>query len=48
MRNPVHHDLDRNRDLLLDLLGDVSRPLRDDLHVVVGDVGISLHREVMK
>ena len=40
VRHAVHHDLQRNRDLLLHLLGGDSRPLRDDLHVVVRDVGI--------
>ena len=43
-----HLDLDRNRDLLLDLLRGTSRPLRNDGHVVVRDVGIGLHRQVVK
>ncbi len=47
-RNPVHHDFERNGDLLLDLFGGDSRPLRDDLDVVIGDVGISFHGEIVE
>jgi hypothetical protein len=45
MWNAVHYDLERDRDLLLDLLRRDSRPLRDDLNVVIGDVRIGLHRQ---
>ena len=48
MRNAVHHDFERNRDLLLHLLGGDSRPLRDDLDVVVRDVGIGFDRKLME
>jgi hypothetical protein len=41
-------DLERDRDLLLDLFGRNSWPLRDDLDVVVGDVGIRLDRQLVK
>ena len=41
----VHRGLNWNRHLLLDLLGGDSRPLRDDIDVVVGYVGIGLHRK---
>ena len=34
--------------LLLDLFGGAAGPLRDDLHVVVGDVGVSLNRQVVE
>ncbi len=43
MRYPgsaVHHVFERYRDLLLDLLRRDSRPLRDDLHIVVRHVRI--------
>ena len=42
VRDAVHDDFQRNRDLLFDLFRGNSRPLRDDLHVVVGHVGIGL------
>ena len=45
---PVHHDFDRNRDLLLDLFGRAARPLRDHLDVVVRDVGIGFHRQIVE
>src|ERR1017187_3455566 len=48
VRHTVHHDLKRNRDLLLHLLGGDSRPLRDDLNVIVRDVGISLNGKSME
>ncbi len=44
----VHHDLQRDGDLLLDLLGGDTRPLRDNLHVVVGYVGVRFHRQGME
>ena len=47
-RDAVHHDFEGNRDLLLDLFGRHSGPLRDDLDVVVGHVGVSLHRKLME
>ena len=40
VRDAVHRGFKRNRDLLLDLLGGDSRPLGDDLNVVVGHVRI--------
>jgi len=48
MRNAVHHDLERNRNLLFDLLRRDSRPLGNDLDVVVGYVGISLNRQPLE
>ena len=45
VRNAVHHDFERNGDLLLHLFGRNAGPLGDDLDVVVGDVGIGLHRK---
>jgi hypothetical protein len=46
--NSVHHDFQRNRDLLLDLLRGNSRPLRDDLDVVVGNVRIRFDGQLVK
>ena len=48
MRNSIHLDFDRNRDLLLHLLGGPAGPLRDDGCVVVRDIGIGLDGQVMK
>src|SRR5208337_3161019 len=48
VRHTVHHDLQRNGDLLLDLLGRDSRPLRYDLHVIVRDVGIGFHGKLVE
>jgi hypothetical protein len=41
-------NLDGNRYLLLHFLGGVARPLADDRHVVVGDVGIGLNRQAVE
>ena len=43
VRDAVHHDFKRNRDLLFDLLRRNPGPLSDDLDVVVGYIGISLN-----
>ena len=40
--------LDRNGDLLLDFFGGAAGPLRDDLDVVVGYVGIRFHRQIVE
>src|ERR1039458_1823066 len=48
VRNSVHLDFDRNGDLLLNLFGRPARPLRDDGYIVIGDIGISLNRKVVK
>ena len=37
-----------NRDLLFHLLGGTAGPLGDDRHIVVGDIGIGFHRQVVK
>ncbi len=37
-----HLDLNRHRDLALDLFSAAARPLGNDLHIVVGYVGVSL------
>src|SRR5271155_587140 len=46
MGDAVHHDFERNRDLLLDLFRRNPRPLSDNFDVVVGYVGISLNGKV--
>ena len=48
VRDAVHHGFERNRDLLLDLLGGNSGPLSDDFDVVVGHVGIGLDRQIVE
>ena len=47
-RDAVHRDFERNRDLLLDLFGGDSRPLGDDLNVIVGHVGIGFNGKSVK
>ena len=44
----VHLRLDRDGDLLLDLLGCASGPLRDDPDVFVGHIGIGFDRQIVK
>ena len=48
MRHTVELDFEWNRDLLLDFFGGVARPLRDDLRVGVGNVGIGFDRQIVK
>src|SRR6516165_4233745 len=48
LRNTVHGDFQRNGDLLFHLLGRDSRPLGNDLHIVVGDVGVGLDRQALE
>ena len=48
VRNAVHDDFQRNGDLLLDLLGRNSRPLGDDLDVVVRHVGIGFDGKLVE
>src|SRR5271165_1720406 len=48
MRDAVHLDFDGNCDLLLDLLRGPARPLRNDLHPSVGDIGIGFDRQVVE
>ena len=48
MRDAVHHDLERNRDLLFDLFRRNPRPLRNDLYVVVGYIGIGLNGQPLE
>src|ERR1700677_3109950 len=48
MWNAVHYDLERNRDLLLDLFRRNPRPLGNDLDVVIRHVRIGLNRKVVE
>jgi hypothetical protein len=48
MGDAIQFHLERNRDLLFDLFGSVTRPLRDDLRVGVGDVGICFDGQGME
>src|ERR1700686_2166655 len=46
--NPVQGDFEPDGDLLFDLFGGMAGPLRDDLRVSVGDVGIGLDGQIAK
>ena len=48
VRDAVHHDFDRDGDLLLHFFGGAAGPLGDDLDVVVGDVRIRFDRQVVE
>ena len=48
MRDAVHDDFERNRDLLFDLFCRNPWPLRDDLDVVIGHVGIRLNGQSLE
>ena len=48
MRHSRHLNLDRDRDLLFDLLGGASRPLRNDRDIVVGDIGIGFDGKIVE
>ena len=48
VRDAGHLDLDGDGDLLLNLFGGASGPLRDDLDVVVGDVGVGFDGQVVE
>ena len=44
--NAVQNDFERDGDLLFDFFGSVTGPLRDDLGVSVGNVGIGLDGKI--
>src|ERR1022692_5224206 len=46
--NAIQNDFERDGDLLFDFFGGVTGPLRDDLRVSVGDVGIGLDGQIAK
>src|SRR5690348_14359083 len=48
VRYPIHLNLDRNGYLLFDLFRCPTRPLRDDVDVVVGHIRISFHGQAAK
>src|SRR5437588_4797583 len=48
VRDAVQRDLEWNRDLLLDLFGRDSRPLRDDVDIIIGNVRIRLDGKRVK
>src|SRR5260370_7498543 len=48
VRNAIHRSLKWNGDLLLHLFRGNSRPLRDDLDVVVGYVRVGFYRKVVE
>src|ERR1700733_7208747 len=43
-----HLNFDRNRHLLFHFFGGTSRPLGNDRHIVVGDIGIGLYGQIVK
>ena len=48
MRNTVHHDFERDGDLLFYLFSSAARPLRDDGNVIIRYVGICLDRKILE
>src|SRR5260370_9595646 len=48
VRDSWHLNLSRNCHLLFDMFRGVSRPLGDDVDIVVGDIRIRLNREVVE
>src|SRR5208283_66310 len=48
MRQTVHLNLNRDGDLFFHFLRRATWPLRDDLDVVIGNVGIGFNRQVVK
>ena len=48
VRDAGHSDLQRHRHLLFHLFGCAARPLRDYLNVVIGDVRIRFHGQIVK
>jgi hypothetical protein len=48
VRHSGHLNLDRNGHLLFHLFGGTPGPLGDDGHIVVGDVRVRFHRQVVK
>ena len=48
MRQTIHLDFDGDGDLLLDFFRGTPGPLRDYLHIVVGNVGVRLHRQIVE
>ena len=48
VRQSIHLNFDGNGDLLFDLFGGAAGPLGDDLDVVVRDVRIGFHRQVVE
>src|ERR1035438_9959271 len=48
VRDAVHLDFDRNRDLLLDLFRRSPWPLRNHLHPGIGHVRVGLDRQVVE
>ena len=45
---PVHHDFNRDGDLLLHLFSRAARPLRDDLYVVISYIRIGFNGEILE
>ena len=48
VRQSGHLDFSGNGNLLFDILGRMPRPLRNDVYVVIGNIGIGVDREIVK
>ena len=48
MRDTIHDDFDGDGDLLLHFFRRAAGPLGNDRDVVIGDVGIGLHRQIVE
>ena len=48
MRKAGHLDFDRNGNELFHFFGGSARPLRDDRHVIVGDIRVGLDGQRVK
>ena len=48
VRNSIHHNFKRDRNLLFNLFGRDPWPLRDYFYVIVRDVRIRLNRELVE
>ena len=48
MRNPIHFGLDGNCDLLLNFFSRAAGPLRNDGNVVIRDIRVGFHRQIVK
>ncbi len=46
--HPIHLNFDGDGDLLLNFFRRASRPLGDDPGILVGDIGIRLHRQFVE
>ena len=48
MRDSSHLDFSRNRNLFFDVFSGMAGPLGDDVHVIVGNIGIGIDGKIVK